>query len=200
VLCIYPTLAHRLTASVQGCDLPHVEQVVQFMVPKSMSIWSQRAGRGGRNPQIHARAILLVQPSVFQEVKSVKGVELEEGDVKYRKDVEEGLREWIETEGCRRNNSDLYFSDGLPRKSTCPLSREWGVAYATQSQQEFVATTAFGRLTPIIHCLPSPLSLSLNARSPHAVIQKTRRAKNQTRMVSVQWLKVPGLQIVEMTT
>lgn len=34
-------------AAGMGCDLPHVEQVVQFMVPKSMSIWMQRAGRGG---------------------------------------------------------------------------------------------------------------------------------------------------------
>lgn len=77
----------------------------------------QRAGRGGRNTAICARAILLVQPSVFQEVKPAsKAPHLEASDVKYRKDVEVGLREWIETEECRRDASDDYFDDGIPRK------------------------------------------------------------------------------------
>lgn len=84
-----------------------------------MSIWTQRAGRGGRNRHIHARAILLVQPSVFQELKPVKGIEPEDGEVKYRKDVEAGLREWIETDGCRRDTSAIYFNDGVPQKRRC---------------------------------------------------------------------------------
>lgn len=91
------------------------------MVPKSMSIWIQRAGRAGRNRQIRARAILLVQPSVFQEINTGKGAEVADEGVKYRKDVEEGLREWIETEECRRNASDVYFNDGVPRKGMSPL-------------------------------------------------------------------------------
>jgi superfamily II DNA helicase RecQ len=81
-----------------------------------MSIWTQQAGRGGRDPQICARAILLVQPSVFQEIKPGKGVEPEEGEVKYRKDVEEGLHEWIETGGCRCDTFAVYFNDGVPQK------------------------------------------------------------------------------------
>jgi superfamily II DNA helicase RecQ len=40
------------------------------MVPNSLSIWMQRAGRAGRNHLISAQAILLVQPSVFQERKT----------------------------------------------------------------------------------------------------------------------------------
>ena len=49
--------------------MPHIEQVVQFLVPSSLSIWMQRAGRAGRSPSVQARAILLVQPTVFQVVK-----------------------------------------------------------------------------------------------------------------------------------
>lgn len=112
----------------KGCDIDNVEQVVQFMVPKSLSIWMQRAGRGGRNRLIAARAILLVQPSVFQEVKaaSVKlkkaqpvesAVSEESDNVIYRKTVEEGLRDWIETEDCRRDVADEYFWDGNQRQS-----------------------------------------------------------------------------------
>jgi superfamily II DNA helicase RecQ len=111
----------------KGCDIVNVEQVVQFMVPKSLSIWIQRAGRGGRNRLIAARAILLVQPSVFQEVRAssakskkasgesviVEGSE----NVIYRKSVEDGLRDWIETEDCRRDVTDEYFWDGNQRQS-----------------------------------------------------------------------------------
>ena len=51
----------------QGCDIPNVKIVVQFMVPKSLSVWLQRAGRAGRAHGSQATAYLLVQPSVFQE-------------------------------------------------------------------------------------------------------------------------------------
>ena len=90
------------------------------MVPNSLSIWMQRAGRGGHCRLISARAILLVQPSVFQEVKasSAKYSAHEESDgINYRKIVEEGLREWIETEECRRDVADEYFWDGSQRQS-----------------------------------------------------------------------------------
>lgn len=88
----------------------------------------QRAGRGGRNRLIAARAILLVQPSVFQEVKAasaklkkapaVESLGSDESDnIIYRKTVEEGLRDWIETEDCRRDVADEYFWDGNQRQS-----------------------------------------------------------------------------------
>ncbi|KAJ7841735.1 hypothetical protein B0H14DRAFT_3693692 [Mycena olivaceomarginata] len=103
-------------AAGMGCDIPHVEQVVQFMVPSSFSIWMQRAGRAGRNILIAARAILLVQASVFQEVAPKKGAEPTD-DVNFKKAVETGLREWIETEECRRDVVDEYFDNGTPRKA-----------------------------------------------------------------------------------
>jgi hypothetical protein len=65
---------------------------------------------------MHAQAILLVQPSVFQEIRAGKGVETEDEGVKYWKDVEEGLRGWIESEDCQRDASDVYFNDGIQRK------------------------------------------------------------------------------------
>ncbi|KAN0078270.1 hypothetical protein V8E55_010327 [Tylopilus felleus] len=47
------------------CDLPHIELVVQFLVPASLSIWMQRAGRAGRSPTLQACGVLLVQSMVF---------------------------------------------------------------------------------------------------------------------------------------
>jgi superfamily II DNA helicase RecQ len=88
------------------------------MVPSSFSIWMQRAGRAGRNIIIAARAILLVQPSVFQEMKVKDG-----DDLTFRKAVEEGLRTWIEATGCRREVADEYFNSGTARKCEFRRSR-----------------------------------------------------------------------------
>ncbi|KAJ7241185.1 ribonuclease H-like domain-containing protein [Mycena rebaudengoi] len=98
-------LTTEAAGCMKGCDIPHVEQVVQFMVPNSFSIWMQRAGRAGRDIIIAARAILLVQPSVFQEMKLQK-----EGD-----DV-----------------SDEYFNSGTPRKP--PTSIVATIVYARRTQ------------------------------------------------------------------
>ncbi|KAK6969037.1 P-loop containing nucleoside triphosphate hydrolase protein [Favolaschia claudopus] len=100
-------------AAGMGCDIPYVEQVVQFMVPTSLSIWMQRAGRAGRNFLVAARAILLVQPSVFKEVKAKDSAPTE--NVTFQKSVETALRAWIETEGCRRDIADEYFDNATVR-------------------------------------------------------------------------------------
>jgi superfamily II DNA helicase RecQ len=86
------------------------------MVPASLAIWMQRAGRAGHNILIFARAILLVQPSVFQEISPKAKAGAPEADgVTFKKAVEEGLREWIEAEGCRREVADEYFNNGAVR-------------------------------------------------------------------------------------
>ncbi|KAF8221445.1 hypothetical protein L208DRAFT_1532029 [Tricholoma matsutake] len=103
---------------------------------------TQQAGRGGHNNHIHAWAILLVQPSIFQELKPVKGIKPEDGEVKYRKDVEADLCEWIETDGCHRNTSAIYFNDGVPQK---------------HSQQESVVTIASSNQILITHSLQDPI-------------------------------------------
>ncbi|KAK7018291.1 P-loop containing nucleoside triphosphate hydrolase protein, partial [Favolaschia claudopus] len=102
-------------AAGMGCDLSHIQLVVQFMVPDSLSIWMQRAGRAGRNFFIAARAVLLVQPSVFKEVKSKNPNPADE--VTFQKSVEDALRTWIETEECRRDVADNYFDNGIIRIS-----------------------------------------------------------------------------------
>jgi bloom syndrome protein len=54
---------------IQGADIPDVEQVIQFGAPSSLSVWVQRAGRAGRSAGVNARAILLVERSMFEKKK-----------------------------------------------------------------------------------------------------------------------------------
>ncbi|KAF4587081.1 hypothetical protein EYR40_011102 [Pleurotus pulmonarius] len=98
--------------------------VIQFMVPESLAIWMQRAGRAGRNRETNARAILLVQPTVFQEVKSARKKDEEDESLKYRKDVDVGLRRWIETKGCRRDVAAEYLDDGCRRNGKSHPQRQ----------------------------------------------------------------------------
>lgn len=83
-------------------------------MPDSLGTWLQRAGRAGRQSGTSAKAYLLVQPSVFQEVKkkNQEGGEATE----YKKAVEDALREWVETEGCRRDVVDKWFNNPGPRE------------------------------------------------------------------------------------
>ncbi|GLB46004.1 putative P-loop containing nucleoside triphosphate hydrolase protein [Lyophyllum shimeji] len=55
-----------------GADIPDIEQVIQFGVPSSLSVWIQRAGRAGRSPDINARAILLYEESMFKRKRKRK--------------------------------------------------------------------------------------------------------------------------------
>ncbi|KAI0708349.1 P-loop containing nucleoside triphosphate hydrolase protein [Earliella scabrosa] len=103
-------------AAGMGCDIPDIELVVQFMAPSSLSTWFQRAGRAGRRADIRARAILLVQPTVFHEKGKAKRQPGE--PVQYVKQLEPGLRLWIEAPPtrCRRDIADEYFDS--PRRIT----------------------------------------------------------------------------------
>ncbi len=49
-------------------DLGDVRRVVQYMIPRKLTQWTQHAGRCGRDGE-PAIAILLVEPSVFQKVR-----------------------------------------------------------------------------------------------------------------------------------
>ncbi|EIW55821.1 P-loop containing nucleoside triphosphate hydrolase protein [Trametes versicolor FP-101664 SS1] len=101
-------------AAGMGCDIPDVVESIQFMAPESLSVWMQRAGRAGRHPDIQARAILLIQPTVFQE----KGKRSrQDGEVvAYVKEIEDGLRMWLDPERCRRDVADEYFDNPPTRK------------------------------------------------------------------------------------
>lgn len=98
---------------IQGCDLSRIDFVAQFMTPDSLGVWIQRAGRAGRQSGTVAKAYLLVQPSVFQEVKRRNA----EGEaMEYKKTVEDALREWVETDSCRRDVIDKQFNNPGPRE------------------------------------------------------------------------------------
>jgi bloom syndrome protein len=108
-------------------------------VPSSLSIWIQRAGRAGRSPQINARAILMVEKSMFRwQKKKRKNNDNDNSDesgasddddetdseevgrdsetMEWGKKVEPDLRKWIETKECRREIADKYFNNPPDRR------------------------------------------------------------------------------------
>lgn len=74
----------------QGCDMPDLTFVVQFLVPGSLSVWFQRAGRVARRLNSHGQVYLLVQPSVHQEKN--KNQRDKDDDIEYVKEIEEAMR------------------------------------------------------------------------------------------------------------
>ncbi|PIL24782.1 transporter [Ganoderma sinense ZZ0214-1] len=52
-------------AAGMGCNIPDVDRVVQWKLPKTFSHWIQRAGRAARGPGRTGIAILLVERSVY---------------------------------------------------------------------------------------------------------------------------------------
>ena len=129
----------KILTAFQGADIPDIEQVIQFGVPSSLSIWVQRAGRAGRSASLNARALLFVEKSMFESQKrkrrkadtSIPDFEIDEeapesdlddheddhdDEVEYKKKVEPALREWIETQGCRRDVADKYFNNPPNRR------------------------------------------------------------------------------------
>ncbi|KAF9231489.1 P-loop containing nucleoside triphosphate hydrolase protein, partial [Melanogaster broomeanus] len=126
-------------AAGMGADIPDIEAVIQFGVPSLLEVWTQRSGRAGRTPDLQARAILLVERSMFQLQKSVKkkrkSEELDNSSssdgsdgsdaepvpidprLAWKKVVDPVMRQWIEGTGCRRSFSDEYFNNPREWKS-----------------------------------------------------------------------------------
>ena len=68
MVCIFRSnTRQRHWMLLQGTDIPDVDDVVQFMTPEALSVWTQRAGRAGRDGR-PSRAILLVEPSVAKKL------------------------------------------------------------------------------------------------------------------------------------
>ncbi|KAK6996361.1 hypothetical protein R3P38DRAFT_2800062 [Favolaschia claudopus] len=59
-------------AAGMGADIPDITLIIQFGVPKSLAIWTQRAGRAGRSG-VQARAVMLVERSMFVRKRGRKG-------------------------------------------------------------------------------------------------------------------------------
>jgi superfamily II DNA helicase RecQ len=95
------------------------------MTPDSLGVWIQRAGRAGRQSETVAKAYLLVQPSVFQEVKrrNTGGEETME----YKKVVEDALREWVETDSCQRDVIDKWYNNPDPREGERDIKKKYDV-------------------------------------------------------------------------
>ena len=81
-----------------------------------MLTWIQHAGCAGRQASIQARAVLLIEPSVFQEMGKTTR---KEGDpIVYKKTIEPGLRTWVDVpvDQCQHDIVDEYFDNPLNRK------------------------------------------------------------------------------------
>ena len=90
------------------------------MVPSSLSVWVQRAGRAGRSGSPSC-AVLLYEPSVVQRVNTQNGEDSDDelerewsGDDFKKRNVEDSLRAYVMDEECRRASTDEYF-DNPPR-------------------------------------------------------------------------------------
>ncbi|KAI9061339.1 P-loop containing nucleoside triphosphate hydrolase protein [Trametes sanguinea] len=124
-------------AAGMGMDISDIDIVVQFLMPSSLSVWTQRAGRAGRSGN-HCLAILLVEPAVFEPKPIPKPQTSATGDFKgketsgelakstrhflmtllhlgevieYKKHTEDGMRLWAGVMSCRRTVSDQYFGN-----------------------------------------------------------------------------------------
>lgn len=86
-----------------------MDVVVQWLVPNSLSIWYQRAGRAGRGTEKMTKAILLVQPSVFKEKN--RGKRSEDSPADYVKTISKPLRDWVSTDNCRGEVADKFFDN-----------------------------------------------------------------------------------------
>ncbi len=71
IITNYPTFHSVLL--FQGLDIPDIDRVVQYMLPKTLNEWVQHYGRAGRGGQ-PAMGILLVEPSAFKKIKVKKQV------------------------------------------------------------------------------------------------------------------------------
>ncbi|KAF6752010.1 P-loop containing nucleoside triphosphate hydrolase protein [Ephemerocybe angulata] len=134
-------------AAGMGADIPDIEQVIQLGVPSSLSVWVQRAGRAGRSPNLDARAILLVEESVFKRQKAgVKSKDVGDDGKEWVKKVEAALRGWIGTKKCRRDYLDEYFDNPkerlAPLGDCCDVCTGAAVAVDTNSDSEDMDTSA----------------------------------------------------------
>ncbi|KAF8723171.1 hypothetical protein AX14_009490 [Amanita brunnescens Koide BX004] len=154
-------------AAGMGCDIPHIVRVVQFSVPKSLDIWLQRGGRAGRDKSIHAEAILMVQPSVFQEVSHKKSERDKSGPTKKTGKTPEGdmTTEEQKKDPATKNVDDTATNTPQYRKEIHDGLRMWieaiicrrdivdeyydsGVPRLSESNKEYLDQSTYRRQGP----------------------------------------------------
>ncbi|KAH7921723.1 P-loop containing nucleoside triphosphate hydrolase protein, partial [Leucogyrophana mollusca] len=108
-------------AAGMGADIPDIELVIQFCIPSSLEVWAQRAGRAGRSPNIQARAVLLAESLLLWKEATVN----------------QHLREWLQTTGCRHDASDIYFGNTAVQQAPTGKCCDWceGVIEAPERTQ-----------------------------------------------------------------
>ncbi|KAJ7123804.1 hypothetical protein C8R43DRAFT_1135855 [Mycena crocata] len=67
-------------AAGMGCDIPNIEIVIQWKLPKDLSSWIQRAGRAARAAGTYGVAIMIVEKSSFEHLPLVVEEAGGEGD------------------------------------------------------------------------------------------------------------------------
>jgi superfamily II DNA/RNA helicase len=124
----------------QGADIPDIELVIQFGVPASLSIFSQRAGRAGRSPHIKAHAVLLVEKSMFKRKKKKVGANQTK-----RLSLDDGSSSESNSElSNSESDSERGSNEHLPPRaidSGVGDGKEWGKK-VDASLREYITTTS----------------------------------------------------------
>ncbi|KAF8833152.1 P-loop containing nucleoside triphosphate hydrolase protein, partial [Paxillus ammoniavirescens] len=197
-------------AAGMGADIPDIEVVIQFGVPSSLEVWTQRAGRAGRTANLQAKAILLVEKSMFQRKKpshkkrkvdasdggsssddsGVSDVDCDGGEVAlvWGKVVDPSLREWIETPGCRRDITDNYFKNPGQQKGEY-IKDHWTAVY--QERLMVVLAQPLGDCCDPI--LPDPILTTLASNA------KIRTVADMSTILTNRWvfMEKHGEEVIE---
>ncbi|KIL55563.1 hypothetical protein M378DRAFT_134069 [Amanita muscaria Koide BX008] len=118
-------------AAGMGADIPDIELVIQFGVPSSLSVFSQRAGRSGRSACVKARAILLAEKSMFKRKKKKRP-----GGKRVKKPDESSSESESDVQMSEPGSDDNTEADG--RKSDD--GKEWGKK-VDETLRQFISTT-----------------------------------------------------------
>ncbi|KAM6493656.1 hypothetical protein JOM56_010017 [Amanita muscaria] len=151
-----------------GADIPDIELVIQFGVPSSLSVFSQRAGCSGRSAYIKARAILLAEKSMFKWKKKKKP-----GGKRVKKHDESSSKDDSDVQLSEPGSDDNAEVDG--RKSELEDDgKEWGKK-VDETLHQFISTTEcrtaindrYFNNPPREHCTPGHCDTCDNCQAPH---------------------------------
>ncbi|KDQ07086.1 hypothetical protein BOTBODRAFT_120536 [Botryobasidium botryosum FD-172 SS1] len=103
-----------------GIDIPNIELIVHYQAAKSLCILFQRFGRGARDMNLTARAILFAEPRHFTDVQEKRKRDAEVHALRKKKGKAQALPESDEIVPRKRLRKDTLPIRGL--QSTAPFS------------------------------------------------------------------------------
>jgi superfamily II DNA helicase RecQ len=105
-----------------GCNVPDVEFVVMFKLPRSLSVLSQRWGRAGRDRTISATCLLFVPKWAFRPKENdfLAGKKETKADTERRKGLEKPLENFVNS-GERLESSHVFTILTAVRLCSCFL-------------------------------------------------------------------------------